>query len=125
MNNVCIQCGQDRATIKRNKYFCATVSNTEAGMETDQEWSKHRFRPYSVKELAKQEADEQAYIKQMGEMAEYWKVAILSCPRCGSDSIGQPDREKYECQNKNCDPQNPGFSLIFSAKDYFNPTPHK
>ena len=72
-SDTCLHCGQTREAIKRRKMFCATVTNTESGMETDYEWPRHRFTPYSVKELASIKADEDEYIKQMGEMAIAFK----------------------------------------------------
>jgi hypothetical protein len=69
-NDVCLHCGQHKESIKRNKTFCATV--TYEG-ETDMEWSRHRFKPYSPKEIAAQIADEEAYVKQMGDFAEFVK----------------------------------------------------
>lgn len=73
MNNECVQCGQTREAIKLHKLLCCTVSNTEAGMETDYEWNRHRFKPYSEKEFAGQRSDEEEMLKQMGEMADFVK----------------------------------------------------
>lgn len=65
---ICVQCGETRESIKANKLFCATV--TRDG-ETDHEWYRHRFKPYSAKEIAAQKRDEDEWIKQMGEMSDY------------------------------------------------------
>lgn len=70
MNDVCLQCGQNREAIKRRKTFCATV--TYEG-ETDCEWSRHRYKPYSQKELDAMLRDEQEHVKQMGEFADFCK----------------------------------------------------
>lgn len=67
-NNTCIQCGREREQIKKNKYFCATL--TYEG-EVDYEWPRHRFTPLSKKEKEARERDEMEYIKQMGEMADF------------------------------------------------------
>jgi hypothetical protein len=64
----CVQCGRTRKDIKEREYFCATV--TYEG-ETDYEWPRHRFRPYSEKELARQKADDDAYIRFMGGIADF------------------------------------------------------
>jgi hypothetical protein len=66
---ICLHCGETRAAIKKHKLFCATETNTEAGRETDQEWPKHRFKPWTAKELAAQKADEDEHVRQMGEFA--------------------------------------------------------
>ena len=71
MNNTCVQCGRDRQQIKKRKYHCATETNTEAGREVDAEWERHRFKPYSQKELAARLKDEMEYIKQMSDMADF------------------------------------------------------
>ena len=67
-NDICLHCGQQREAIKRNKTFCATV--TYEG-ETDMEWSRHRFKPFSHKELEARRRDEDAYIKSMGDFADF------------------------------------------------------
>ena len=72
-NNTCLQCGKHTQWIKREHAPCFTETNNENGREVDQEWRRHRFKPYSAKELEQQEADEEAYIKQMGEMAEWFR----------------------------------------------------
>lgn len=74
MNNTCVQCGETRESIKRNNYFCATLYSNENGTEVDQEWERHRFKPYSEKELKARQKDEDEYVKQMGEMAEMFKI---------------------------------------------------
>lgn len=66
----CLHCGQTKGAIKERKTFCATV--TYEG-ETDCEWPRHRFKPYSKKELEAIRRYEDEYIKQMGEMAEFIK----------------------------------------------------
>lgn len=72
-NPVCVQCGVDRKTIRAEQYICATVAeSTESGAgEVDAEWPRHRFKPYSEKDLAQRAADEAEYIKHMGEFADF------------------------------------------------------
>lgn len=72
MNDVCLQCGENREVVRKEKLFCATMSHTEAGSEVDAEYDRHRFKPYTEKELAAIKADEDEYVKQMGEMAEFF-----------------------------------------------------
>lgn len=69
----CIQCGKTREYIKKNEDHCYTETNNENGREVDQEWPKHRFKPYSARELAAQKRDEDEICKQMGEMADFVK----------------------------------------------------
>lgn len=69
MSNVCIQCGETREKIKKRGLLCAIMSHTEAGSELAQEFNRHRFKPYSEKELAAMKADEDEYVRQMGEFA--------------------------------------------------------
>ena len=57
----CVQCGETRESIKRRGFICATESSTEAGTEIDQEWPRHRFKPYSEKEKAKIKKQEEEY----------------------------------------------------------------
>lgn len=65
---VCLHCGETRQVIKERGYLCAIV--TYEG-ETDCEWARHRFKPYSKKELEAIKRDEDEYIKQMGEMYDF------------------------------------------------------
>jgi len=64
----CLHCGQTREEIKKYKTFCATV--TYEG-ETDCEWPRHRFKPYTAKELAAMEADEEEMLKQMQGFVDF------------------------------------------------------
>ena len=66
----CIQCGETRKAIKLDGLFCGVMSNTEEGSEVESEWKRHRFKPYSVKEIASLRSDEEACIKEMGNMYE-------------------------------------------------------
>lgn len=68
-NDICLHCGQHRNAIKERKTFCATV--TYEG-ETDCEWPRHRFKPYSKKELEAIKRDEDEYVKQMEEMSDFF-----------------------------------------------------
>lgn len=70
-NELCIHCGRSRAEIKKNKYFCATV--TYEG-EVDYEWPRHRFTPLSAKEQAAKDRDEAEYLKQMDGMADFMRT---------------------------------------------------
>lgn len=67
----CIHCGETRGAIQKHQLFCATETNTEMGREVDQEWNRHRFKPYSKKELARMKSDEDEYIRQMGGFADF------------------------------------------------------
>lgn len=69
-NQNCIQCGYTKSEIKKQKYFCVTMTSNESGNEVDGEWDRHRFRPYSEKELKAIASDEKEMVKQMGEMAK-------------------------------------------------------
>jgi hypothetical protein len=71
----CVQCGSTREAVKRGRLYCVTV--TYEG-ETDYEWPRHRFKPYSEKELARIKSDEDEYVRQMGEFADFVKKEELS-----------------------------------------------
>lgn len=76
-SDVCLHCGETRGAIKKHKLFCATV--TYEG-ETDSEWPRHRFKPYSKKELEAMRKDEEEYIRQMQEFVEF--VDNQACKKC-------------------------------------------
>ncbi len=78
ITDICIQCGETREAIKKHHLLCGTYMNTEAGRELDLEWGRHRFKPYSKKELEGQAKDDAEYIKQMGEMADMVLKSDLS-----------------------------------------------
>jgi len=82
-NEICVQCGSSRSEIKRDGLICGIVGpSTENGCgELKYEWERHRFRPYSKKELESKLADENAVIDQMGDMAD-WYNEIIEC-ECG------------------------------------------
>jgi len=71
-NNICIQCGETREAIKRNKLFCCTMSHIEAGSEIDEKFDRHRFKPYSQKELDAIKSDEDEICRQMGDFADFF-----------------------------------------------------
>ena len=48
--NTCLQCEQSREAVRRNRYFCATVSGYWV-VETDEEWDQHHWRDWSDAEL--------------------------------------------------------------------------
>ena len=48
--NVCLQCGESRESVRANEYICATVSGYEY-REVDQEWERHHWRDWSDAEL--------------------------------------------------------------------------
>ena len=70
---ICVQCGQSREDIKSEGFYCATVdAATENGAgEVNAEWPRHRFKPYSPKELAEQAAQEKAYCEYLGGFADF------------------------------------------------------
>jgi len=63
----CIQCGMSQSRIKKEQLICGTLSYEG---ELDEEWPRHKFKPYTQKELEAIRSDEEAYVKEMGEMAE-------------------------------------------------------
>lgn len=67
----CLNCGESREAIKRNKLFCATV-DPQTG-ECDVEYPRHRFKPYSEKELKAIAEDEKALLDSMQSMVDFWK----------------------------------------------------
>ena len=74
---ICIQCGKTREEIKKGKLYCCTISSTEDSSEVDQEWLRHRFKPYSNKELDLIAKEEKEICNQMGEMAEFLENNLL------------------------------------------------
>jgi len=50
MNDICVQCGESKGAIRINGLFCMTMSGGESP-EADNESDRHRFKPYSDKEL--------------------------------------------------------------------------
>lgn len=48
----CLQCGQTKYQVKRERTFCATVTGHEV-VETQDEWSRHHWRDWSDAELTK------------------------------------------------------------------------
>ena len=73
----CVQCGQTREDIKRLGYFCATMTHNESGSEVDAEWARHRFKPFSAKELEGQRRDEEECCRQMGDFAKFVEESSL------------------------------------------------
>ena len=71
MNDVCIQCGVSKYEIRRNGLLCTTMSVGEES-EVTCEWVRHRFKPYSAKELATQKRDEDEFLEfcMKGELKE-------------------------------------------------------
>ena len=51
MKDICVQCGESREAIKRNELACCIMSCSEDGCEPSYEFNRHRFKPYSKKEL--------------------------------------------------------------------------
>lgn len=74
-DRVCVQCGEYESDIKKREMCCAIVGpDTEDGYgEIEYEWPRHRYKPYSAKELESQRRDEEEYIKQMGDFADFCK----------------------------------------------------
>lgn len=48
--DACLQCGESRESVKRNKYFCATLTGYET-VEVQDEWERHHWRDWSDAEL--------------------------------------------------------------------------
>ena len=65
----CVFCNQTKDSIKANKLYCAGVDSYTG--ECTWERDRHRFKPFSEKELEAQAKDEAEYIKQMGEFADF------------------------------------------------------
>lgn len=66
-DDACLQCHETRGEIKRRGYFCATVSHTESGSEVDAEWPRHRFKPWTPKEIEAQRLALEAENKYLDE----------------------------------------------------------
>lgn len=69
-DDVCVQCGECRGTIKRKELGCGIMSGGEEP-ELEYEWNRHRYRPYTKKELDAMLSDEDEKYRQMGEMADF------------------------------------------------------
>lgn len=69
MENTCVQCGETREAIKLHKLYCAGVDSYTG--ETTWEAPRHRFRPFSEKELAGKKRDEEKYLEQMQGFADF------------------------------------------------------
>jgi len=78
MNN-CIKCRENREAIRKHKMICGSV-DSQTG-ELNQEFGRHRFTPYSKRELDKMSAeakkDEEIWRKILAEDTdenwEKWK----------------------------------------------------
>lgn len=69
----CVQCGELKSTIRKEGYFCAIMGNAyEEDAEVECEWPRHRFRPYTQKEIDAQKRDEEEMFRQMGDMADFF-----------------------------------------------------
>ena len=69
MDTRCVFCNQTRESIKANKLFCTGVDSYTG--ECIWERDRHRFKPFSERELALIAKDEAECIKQMGEFADF------------------------------------------------------
>lgn len=65
----CLYCGETEAAIRKHQLFCGGVDAYTG--EATWERARHRFKPFTEKELKAIEADELEAVKQMGEFAEY------------------------------------------------------
>jgi hypothetical protein len=91
-NNICVQCGYHRETIKKDGLLCGIMSSGEEP-ELIHEWQRHRFKPYSEKELAKRQAEEDYNAKSLGDMADFYNEKIKCL--CGWSN----ERYKLEYSN--------------------------
>lgn len=64
----CVKCGETLEAIRKHKLICGSVSYEGELME---EYGRHRFKPYSFKELEEMRKDEEECIKQMGGFADF------------------------------------------------------
>ena len=67
---VCLQCGFNKATIKRRGISCGWMSGGEEP-ELVAEFPKHRFKPWTDKELTEMYANEKAELEQMQGFVEF------------------------------------------------------
>jgi len=52
MTDTCVKCGEHKEAIRKYKMVCGSI-DSQTG-ELNQEWGRHRFKPYSQQELDKQ-----------------------------------------------------------------------
>lgn len=69
INTICVKCGEEKEVIKRRGLICGSV-DPQTG-ELDQEFGRHRFKPWTPDELEKMQQEEIEIVKQMGEMADF------------------------------------------------------
>jgi hypothetical protein len=65
----CVFCNAEKEAIKKNGLFCAGIDSYTG--ECTWERNRHRFKPFSEKELAKIQSDEDEYLKQMQGFVDF------------------------------------------------------
>ncbi len=69
----CLHCGETRKeTIRRREELICGTTDPYTG-ELDAEFPRHRFKPWTEKELAAHRREQQHIAQQMGDMAAWWK----------------------------------------------------
>ncbi|ANP74519.1 hypothetical protein [Cryobacterium arcticum] len=67
----CLQCDETRGAIRNEQLICGTVDYYG---ELGDEWPRHRFKPFTVAELAEQARIEQAMAEHYAGMAEFFNA---------------------------------------------------
>lgn len=77
-NNTCVKCGENKSDIKKYGMLCGRVDYFG---DLEAEYGRHRFKPYSEKELGQQAKEQKAIADNLGDMADFFNE-IISCD-CG------------------------------------------
>ena len=65
----CLQCGENRAAIRKNSLTCGLV---DYWGELGTEWPRHRFAPFTAKQLAARAAEDAAWVAMAEGMSAFW-----------------------------------------------------
>ena len=65
----CLNCDQPRAGIRRDGLICGLVGYDG---ELECEFPRHRFKPWTQRELDAHRRSEAEVARQMGDMADWW-----------------------------------------------------
>lgn len=92
--DVCLQCGQSRAQVKRDETFCGIVSGYEY-KELEMEWPRHHWRDWSDAELRNMRISEHRWngARRMLVGDLEWEMIASLCDR---DGHREPDAEDAE-----------------------------
>jgi hypothetical protein len=74
-DDICVKCGERRASIRKHRLICGTVSYEG---ELIEELGRHRFTPFSKKEVDAMRFDIERYMKCMMSDKEWEEYEIAN-----------------------------------------------